>query len=273
MALYAIGDVQGCYEALRRLLDKIAFDPAKDRVWFTGDLVNRGPRSLDTLRFVRGLGNAAVTVLGNHDLHLLAVAANKRKPHRKDTLDQVLAAPDSEELLNWLRRQPLLHVENGLCLVHAGLAPQWDLATARACAADVETVLCSDGYQEFFQHMYGDAPDCWSPDLSSWERLRYATNCLTRMRYCDTLGRLELRTKGAPGSQPAHLMPWFAVPTRVPVEAEIVFGHWSTLGFYAGYGCCCLDTGCLWGGELSALRLDGRRYRVAVTCPAAQMPG
>lgn len=266
MALYAIGDIQGCYDALRRLLDKLSFDASNDQLWFTGDLVNRGPRSLDTLRLVKQLGNAAVTVLGNHDLHLLAVAAAKRKPHRKDTLDQVLAAPDAEELLDWLRRQPLLHSNEKFSLVHAGLAPQWDIATAKQCASEVERVLRSADYREFFENMYGDVPDRWSPDLSGWDRLRFITNCLTRLRYCDKEGRIELKTKGSPASSPPHLMPWFAVPERRSRGSEILFGHWSTLGFYADDGCYCLDTGCLWGGTLTALRLDSVLSRVSVSC-------
>lgn len=266
MALYAIGDVQGCFDPLRRLLDKLAFDPSRDQLWFTGDLVNRGPHSLDTLRFVKQLGDAAVTVLGNHDLHLLAVATRKRKPHRKDTLHEVLAAPDTEELLDWLRRRPLLHQQRELYLIHAGLPPQWDMATAKALAGEVEAVLCSEAYAEFFDHMYGDRPDLWSADLSGWRRLRFITNCLTRMRYCDAEGRLDLTCKLAPGDAPAHLLPWFAVPQRRSLDDTIVFGHWSTLGFYADQGCYCLDTGCLWGGELTALRLDGDMQRISVGC-------
>lgn len=273
MALYAIGDIQGCYDALRRLLDKLAFDPRHDQLWFTGDLVNRGPQSLDTLRFVKQLGESAVTVLGNHDLHLLAIAAQQRKRHRKDTLDEVLAAPDTEELLDWLRWRPLLHRNERFCLVHAGLAPQWDLATAVACAGEVEKFLRRDGYREFFGHMYGDLPDRWSPSLAGWERLRFITNCLTRLRYCTADGRLELASKVAPANRPPHLVPWFAFPGRCSQGAEIVFGHWSTLGFYAENGCYGLDTGCLWGGELSALRLDGdMSHRTSVSCCAAAQP-
>ncbi|TAN46795.1 MAG: symmetrical bis(5'-nucleosyl)-tetraphosphatase [Methylococcaceae bacterium] len=277
MAIYTIGDVQGCFDPLRRLLDKLAFDPAHDQLWFTGDLVNRGPHSLDTLRFVKQLADAAVAVLGNHDLHLLAIATCKRKPHRKDTLHEILAAPDTEELLDWLRRRPLLHqqqvcsgggVMRRLNLIHAGLPPQWDAATAKALAGEVEAVLRGNHYPEFFEHMYGDRPDLWSADLTGWRRLRFITNCLTRMRYCDAEGRLDLTCKLGPSASPTYLLPWFAVPGRRSLGEHIVFGHWSTLGFYADQGCYCLDTGCLWGGELTALRLDGDWQRISVGCGA-----
>lgn len=273
MAVYAIGDIQGCYDALRRLLDALAFDPGKDQVWFTGDLVNRGPHSLDTLRFVRQLGVAAVTVLGNHDLHLLAVASSHRKPHRKDTLDEILSAADSEELLDWLRFRPLLHSDGRFCLVHAGLPPQWDLATAQACAGEVEAVLRSKHYQAFFPHMYGDQPDAWSEQLTGWGRLRYITNCLTRLRYCQPDGRLELHSKMAPTDAPGHLIPWFAMPQRRSRGLPVIFGHWSTLGFYAADACYGLDTGCLWGGELTALRLDHPAMaKTSVACCGALSP-
>lgn len=265
MALYAIGDVQGCYDELRSLLDKLRFDPAADRLWFTGDLVNRGPRSLETLRFVRSLGKAAVTVLGNHDLHLLAVVHGVSRTKHRDTFGDVLGAPDRDELLDWLRRRPLLHREGGFCLIHAGLPPQWSLDEAAAHAAEVETCLRGDGYRELFRHMYGDQPDLWSEPMEYWDRLRFTTNCLTRTRYCDALGRLEFKQKGPPGSQPAHLFPWFEVPGRRSAGTSIVFGHWSTLGFFAGAGVFCLDTGCLWGGELTALKLDGGWEKFSVS--------
>jgi bis(5'-nucleosyl)-tetraphosphatase (symmetrical) len=270
---WAIGDIQGCYDALRRLLNRLEFDPARDRLWFTGDLVNRGPDSLETLRFVKGLGEAALTVLGNHDLHLLAVAAQQRKPHRRDTLHGVLDAPDAGELLGWLRRQPLLHLEAGWCLIHAGLPPQWDIATAARLAREVEAALRGPDHTGFLAQMYGDGPDVWSDELTGWARLRFITNCLTRMRYCDEEGRLDLKEKGAPGTQPARLLPWFAAPGRRSRGTRIIFGHWSTLGFYAGENCFGLDTGCLWGGELTALRLDdGAVERVSVRCPSVQKP-
>jgi len=191
VAVYAIGDIQGCYRELRHLLEYLHFDPAQDRLWFTGDLVNRGPQSLETLRFIRGLGSAALTVLGNHDLHLLAAADNPARIKKRDTLNPIFDAPDRDELLLWLRQQPLLHhdAELNFTLVHAGLPPQWDLAQAQACAQEVEQVLRSAAHADFFAHMYGDQPDHWSDDLHGWERLRFITNCLTRLRYCDSEGR------------------------------------------------------------------------------------
>lgn len=274
MAIYAIGDVQGCFAELQALLEKLRFDPAQDRLWFTGDLVNRGPRSLETLRLIRGLGEAAITVLGNHDLHLLAVALGISKTKHRDTFGDVLTAPDRDELLDWLRRRPLLHRERGFYLIHAGLPPQWSATDAARHAAEVEDVLRSEDSGEFFRHMYGDQPDKWSDHLRGWGRLRFITNCLTRLRYCEWDGRVEFKHKGAPGSQPPHLKPWFDVPGRRNLDGTIVFGHWSTLGFYAGQGVYGLDTGCLWGGELTALRLDGeKRERVSVACGGYRKPG
>jgi bis(5'-nucleosyl)-tetraphosphatase (symmetrical) len=279
MAVYAIGDVQGCFAELRQLLEKVHFDPVADRLWFTGDLVNRGPRSLETLRFVRALGDRAVTVLGNHDLHLLAVAHGVSRTRHHDTFGDVLGAQDRDELLDWLRRRPLLHGEGGFYLIHAGLPPQWTLEQAAALAAEVEAVLAGEAYPEFFRHMYGDRPDLWSDALEGWDRLRVIVNGLTRLRYCEPDGRLDYRQKGPPGSQPAPLVPWFEAPERQSRDAQVIFGHWSTLGFYAGNGVVCLDTGCLWGGELTALRLeDGRRFSVpgrrgGYRRPGSNLPG
>jgi len=266
MATYAIGDVQGCYDTLRRLLDRLHFEPAQDQLWFAGDLVNRGPQSLQTLRFVHGLGRAALTVLGNHDLHLLAVAHGRRRG-RRDTLGEVLAAPERDQLLDWLRRQPLLHQsqDGGTALVHAGLPPQWDLTQARACAGEAEAVLRSDDYTELLSEMYGDEPDRWDPALRGMPRLRFIINCYTRLRYCDAAGRVDLKPKGAPGSQGADLLPWFAVPGRRSAGTRLVFGHWSTLGqvSWPEYRVEGLDTGAVWGGRLTALRLDdGRLFAV-----------
>ena len=270
MALYAIGDVQGCYDELRLLLGKIGFNPKNDRLCFTGDLVNRGPNSLDTLRFIKGLGPAAVTVLGNHDLHFLAVAAGAENPKHKDTFGALLAAPDRDELVDWLRQQPLLHLEDRFYLIHAGLPPQWDLVTALRCSAEVEAVLQSDNYADFFPNMYGDEPVQWSEQLGGWARIRFITNCFTRMRYCDREGRLDLKQKGPPGQQDSSLVPWFEAPNRRSLGEEIVFGHWSSLGFYVKNGCYGLDTGCLWGGELTALRLDGGEMRrISVPCQSS----
>ena len=274
MAVFAVGDVQGCYQELQGLLEEIRFDPARDRLWFTGDLVNRGPDSLAVLRFVRGLGESAVTVLGNHDLHLLAVAEGLGKAHRADTLQAILDAPDRDELLAWLRSRPLLHHDAGLgyTLVHAGLAPQWDLATAQACGAEVAAALQGEQYREFLGNMYGDQPDRWDEGLEGWERLRFAVNCFTRLRYCSEDGRLGLRHKGEPGSQPADYLPWFAVPSRRSRALRIVFGHWSTLGLYQAPGVLGLDTGCLWGGLLTAARLDGGGEIFSFDCPGYRRP-
>jgi len=266
MAIYAIGDVQGCFAELQRLLDQIRFDPAADRLWFTGDLVNRGPQSLETLRFIRSLGDRAITVLGNHDLHLLAVAHGASITKRKDTFSDVLAAPDRDVLIDWLRRRPLLYREGAFYLIHAGLPPQWSAEDAERYAKEVESCLQSDHFIELFRHMYGDQPDLWTETLQGWNRLRFITNCFTRVRYCDRYGRTDFKEKGAPGTQPSHLMPWFKVPGRRSAGAQIVFGHWSTLGFYADDGIYGIDTGCLWGGELTALRLDGEMQRICVSC-------
>lgn len=262
MAIYAIGDVQGCYDELRALLDRLAFDPASDQLWLVGDLVNRGPRSLAVLRYVHGLGAAAVTVLGNHDLHLLAVAAgNVRKYDHDPGLEAVLAAPDRDELLYWLRHRPLLHQDPqlGFTMIHAGLPPAWDLPTAAACAREVELALRSDDHVAYFLDMYGNKPKRWDPQLDGTARLRYITNCLTRLRYVALDGTLGLKEKGPPGTQHEGFVPWFSHPTRASSGERIVFGHWSTLGYLAEHNVWGLDTGCLWGGSLTALRLDGAR--------------
>lgn len=264
MAVYAIGDVQGCFPELQRLLERIGFDPSEDRLWFTGDLVNRGPESLKTLRYIKSLGRSAVAVLGNHDLHLLAVAYGASKTRHRDTFGDVLGAPDRDELLEWLRRLPLCHREDRYLLIHAGLPPQWTVTRSCEYAREVEAVLAGESCREFMHEMYGDRPDRWSEDLQGWDRLRFIVNCFTRLRYCDAHGTLDFRQKGPPGTQPRGLMPWFEVPGRRSAGAEILFGHWSTLGFRIVRGCYALDTGCLWGGELSALRLDGEMYRVSV---------
>ena len=258
MAVYAIGDVQGCYPALMKLLTQIGFDPDRDRLWFTGDLVNRGPQSLEVLRFVKGLGERAECVLGNHDLHLLAVAAGAARLKKRDTLDDILQATDRNELLHWLRRRPLLHHDDGLgyTLIHAGLLPSWHLADARRLAHEAETVLRGDKVDEFFHHMYGDLPDHWNENLRGVDRLRVIINAFTRLRYCDLEGNMDLRPKGPTGSQPPDLMPWFQVPGRRSQEVKIIFGHWSALGLWDGDGVIGLDSGCLWGHSLSAVRLD-----------------
>jgi bis(5'-nucleosyl)-tetraphosphatase (symmetrical) len=261
VATYAIGDVQGCHDELCRLLDKIRFDPAADRLWFTGDLVNRGPRSLEVLRLVRGLGDRAITVLGNHDLHLVA-AHVRGKARPKDTFHDVLEAADADELVAWLRRRPLLHVEGHWAMVHAGLPPQWSLGRARAVCDAAARLIASRRSDAFFRdHMYGNRPDAWSDRLRGRERLRFVINCCTRLRVCTPAGRLVLDFTGAPGDAPAPARPWFALPNRRGRGTTLVFGHWSTLGrvhwpAYRAYG---LDTGCVWGRRLTALRLDDRR--------------
>ena len=276
MAVFAIGDVQGCHDDLMRLLERIDFDPVDDRLWFAGDLVNRGPSSLAVLRFVKGLGGHAVSVLGNHDLHLLAVAAGTATLRKGDSLDEVLAAPDREELLYWLRHRPMLHHDAvlGYTLVHAGLPPQWDLQQAQACAQELEAVLRGPGYAEFFQSMYGDEPRRWDPGLTGMARLRFIVNCFTRLRYCTPEGDLDLKSKGAPGTQaPGHL-PWYAVPNRASAMLHVLFGHWSTAGEVRGHNAYALDTGCVWGGRLTALRLDGDDSGgwYGVNCTASRTP-
>jgi bis(5'-nucleosyl)-tetraphosphatase (symmetrical) len=268
MATYAIGDVQGCYGALRRLLDQLKFDPAQDRLWFAGDLVNRGPASLATLRFVYGIRNAVTMVLGNHDLHLLAVA-DGGKLGRRDTLAEILAASDREELLDWLRLQPLFYEssQHNCAMLHAGLPPQWRLEQARAYAREAEHALRGPKYSELLRRMYGDQPDIWDPDLRSWQRLRFIINCFTRLRYCTPEGRIDAGPKGAPGTQARGLVPWFQAPDRRLIDTEILFGHWSTLGrtHWPEEKVWCLDTGCIWGGALTALCLETRSLH-AVHC-------
>ncbi|ADE16108.1 bis(5'-nucleosyl)-tetraphosphatase (symmetrical) [Nitrosococcus halophilus Nc 4] len=259
MAIYAIGDIQGCYDELQRLLERIRFNVSEDRLWIAGDLVNRGPKSLEVLRFVYGLGNRAITVLGNHDLHLLAVAAGFQPLRSKDTFAPILEAPDREELLTWLRHRPLLYRDPtlGVTLIHAGLPPQWDIATAEACARELEAILQGPNWRDFLAHMYGNKPEQWREDLQGWERLRAISNCLTRLRYCDAEGRFFLKFKESPGTQAEGLMPWFKVPNRASQGERIVFGHWATLevGAYDG-AVFAVDGGCVWGGQLVALRLD-----------------
>ena len=267
MATYAIGDVQGCFGSLMRLLETLRFDAGRDRLWFAGDLVNRGPRSLETLRFVRGLGERAVTVLGNHDLHLLGVACGARKLRAGDTLTDVLEAPDRDDLICWLRRRPLLHrdADRGVTMVHAGLPPQWTLSTAQACAATVETGLRGTDIGQLLRQMAGDGNDAWSDSLPCAEQAGYILNCLTRMRYCDAWGRLELKEKGPPGNQREPYVPWFAVPGRLHVSESFVFGHWASLGPCNEPGVHALDTGCVWGGTLTALCLETWE-RTSVPC-------
>ncbi|MBF6647855.1 symmetrical bis(5'-nucleosyl)-tetraphosphatase [Methylobacter sp. BlB1] len=273
MSIYAIGDIQGCHDELLRLLDTINFNENTDQLWFAGDLVNRGPKSLETLRFVKALGDAAVTVLGNHDLHLLAAACLPEQAGKHDTLAPVLKAPDRDELLDWLRHRPLFHYNDDFCLLHAGLPPQWDFNKTRKMALFAERALRGPDYQRLLTHMYGNKPDIWSPTLTGMAKLRFILNCFTRMRYCDAYGRLDLINSGPLGSQPEKLMPWFQVPKRKNANLRIIFGHWSTLGYYEGNNCYAIDTGCLWGGQLTALKLDGQVQRFSIDCPGARKPG
>ncbi len=267
MSTYAIGDLQGCYDPLKKLLKNIDFNPKRDRLWFTGDLVNRGPDSLKTLRYVYKLGDRAITVLGNHDLHLLAISEGLAREKADDNLGAILKADDSEELLSWLRRQPLMHHDNslGFTMIHAGLPPQWDFEQAQRCANELEAVLRGSDYHEFLQHMYGNKPERWSKKLQGMDRLRFITNCFTRLRYCYDDGSLCLKAKGPPGSQPQGCVPWFDVKKRASAKMKIIFGHWSALGLHRSKGIYALDSGCLWGNALTALRLEDKKY-FSVNC-------
>ena len=273
MSVYVIGDVQGCYTSLQKLIETIQFDPTQDRLWFTGDLVNRGPGSAEVLRWVRALGDRAVTVLGNHDLHLLAVADDSTRVHHRDTLDDILTALDKDELLAWLWQRHLLHHDDilGYTLIHAGLLPQWDMAQARALAREAENAL--RGEHGFLQQMYGDTPDRWSDELRGFDRWRVILNALTRLRYCDGAGRMDLRSKGTPGTQPAALLPWFQVPGRRSRESRILFGHWSSLGVWQSAGVICLDSGCVWKNALTAVQIDCEPVKFfSVSCAPQQSP-
>lgn len=267
MSTYAIGDLQGCYSELQSLLDKINFDETNDQLWFVGDIVNRGPESLACLRFVKSLGSNAIIVLGNHDLHLLAIANGQEQyMHKADTLQSILTAPDREELLTWLRLCPLLHSDSdlGFTLIHAGLPPQWDLEQAITYAKELEIVLSGKNYMEYFDNMYGNQPDYWSEDLAGWDRIRFITNCFTRIRYVDEKGQLELKEKGAPEIQTKSLIPWYAAWNRKTKNNKIVFGHWANLVFakdqnFKQHNVYPIDTGCLWGRELTAMRLEDEK--------------
>jgi bis(5'-nucleosyl)-tetraphosphatase (symmetrical) len=266
MSTYAIGDLQGCFDSLQRLLAEFAFDPARDRLWFVGDLVNRGPQSLEVLRYVKSLGAAAISVLGNHDLHLLMVAEGRVRAHRKDTLGAILEAPDRDELLDWVRHLPIVHVEGGYVLVHAGLLPPWDAARAAQLGREVEQALRGPAWQDLMMHMYGNQPDRWDDALAGYDRLRVIINAMTRLRICDAQGRMEFTHKGSLEDIPKGYVPWFEVPGRASASSTVVCGHWSALGLQAEANLLSLDSGCLWGRSLSAIRLEDRRvYQVA--CP------
>ena len=259
MATYAVGDIQGCCTELKQLLELIRFDPHADKLWLVGDLVNRGPDSLGVLRLVKSLGDAANVVLGNHDLHLLAVAAGVAELHRSDTFDEILVAPDRLELMTWLRQQRLLQVEDNVVLVHAGLLPSWSVAQAQLLAREVEQALRGSDHPQFLAHMYGNQPTQWDDALSGYPRLRVITNAFTRMRICTPNGEMEFKFKGEMKDVPAGYLPWFEVPARASATATVVCGHWSALGLKVTPQLITLDTGCLWGGALSAVRLQDRR--------------
>lgn len=273
MTRYAIGDVQGCFEELRTLISRIGFSADRDRLWFVGDLVNRGPSSLETLRFVRALGDNAVVVLGNHDLHLLAVAFGSRRKRKSDTLDDVLEARDRDTLLEWLLTRPLIHRESGDLMVHAGLVPQWSAEQAITLAGEVESALRKNP-GKLFDHMYGDEPSRWSESLTGNERLRFVINVLTRLRVCTSEGRFDLKMKGKPpdpgkaGEQ--AFRPWFDIESRKSRDVRVVFGHWSALGLVLAPGLVGLDTGCVWGSSLTAYDLDTSRPPVSIRCDGYQ---
>jgi bis(5'-nucleosyl)-tetraphosphatase (symmetrical) len=253
MATYAIGDVQGCYDELQALLARVGFDPVHDRLWLVGDLVNRGPRSAEVLRFVKGLGDRAVTVLGNHDLHLITQHEGFERKRKDDTFTDVLEAPDAKELVDWLRTRPMMYAEGGWVMVHAGLLPQWDAAKAQALAQEVEAALRGPAYRDFLANMYGSKPERWDDALAGWDRLRVIVNAMTRMRFCKADGTMEFHSNGI--EAPPGYLPWHeAWRGRVPV----VYGHWSSRGLQLNERVAGLDTGCVWGGPLTALRLEDR---------------
>jgi bis(5'-nucleosyl)-tetraphosphatase (symmetrical) len=268
LARYAIGDVQGCYAELRALIARVDFSADRDQLWFVGDLVNRGPQSLEVLRYVRALGDNAVVVLGNHDLHLLALAHDRRRKRRSsDTLDAIFDAPDRDAIIDWLLRQPLAHFDaaHGDLMVHAGVVPQWTAALTLELAREVGAALARDAH-EFFERMYGDRPDHWSDDLGGMDRLRFAINALTRMRLCTADGRIDVKMKGPPKEARHPFRPWFEHETRRTRDVRVIFGHWSALGLIQAYGVVGLDSGCVWGGSLSALDLDGQAAPVCEPC-------
>ena len=259
MATYAIGDVQGCYDQLMRLLGRCDFDEHRDRLWFVGDLVNRGPQSLATVRFVKGLGQRALTVLGNHDLSLLVVAEGAHKGHASDTFGDILAAPDREELLDWLRRQNMMHAEGGYAMVHAGLLPQWSIARALELARETEDALRGPGYPELIRNLYGNRPARWSEELTGHDRIRVVVNAMTRMRLVAPDGAMEFSHKLGLATMPGGYLPWYDAPDRASRDTPVIFGHWAALGLLVREDVLCLDSGCVWGRSLSALRLEDRR--------------
>ena len=266
MSTYAIGDIQGCYTELQNLLNEINFNEKNDQLWFSGDLVNRGPKSLQTLRFIKSLGASAKIVLGNHDLHLIAASKNIRPISNKDTIKEILTADDADELINWLKSRPLLLTDTdlGFTMVHAGIAPQWTLDAAKNFAKECESILQNEKIDDFLMHMYGDTPNIWSDSIEGYARQRFIINCFTRIRFCTINGTLDLDVKVAPGSQKKSLIPWYALPNRKTIDNKIIFGHWSTIHLgsennFKKYNVYPIDTGCLWGGQLTAMRLDDEK--------------
>jgi bis(5'-nucleosyl)-tetraphosphatase (symmetrical) len=273
MAHYAIGDIQGCHAEFCELLDLIGFSSREDRLWLVGDLVNRGPDSLAVLREVMALGDAATTVLGNHDFHLLTVAAGHRAPHVGDTIDPILAAPDRDVLIAWLAARPLVAIEGDLLLVHAGLLPSWTPATALMLSREVQAMLASGGAHDFLGVLYGDEPRQWHDSLDGDDRLRVVVNACTRLRFCTANDTMELREKRGPQHTPAGFLPWFAHPERRSAGVTVVCGHWSTLDLMLAPNVLMLDSGCLWGGTLTAVRLSDRRvFQVPSRAPVQPKP-
>lgn len=267
MSTYAIGDVQGCFTSFLNLLQRISFNPQQDRLWLVGDLINRGPDSLSMLRWVKEHQNSIVSVLGNHDLHAIAVHEGFVIKHRFDTLDELLAAPDRQALFDWLRKQKLAHAEDNYLLVHAGVLPQWDAAKTLALANEVEAALRTPNYREFLANMYGNQPDTWHDDLQGMDRLRVITNALTRLRICTAIGQMEFKFKGEVQDIPRGYMPWFEVKNRKSQDSHLIFGHWSALGLMLRDNLVALDTGCLWGNTLTALRLADRQVFAVPRAP------
>lgn len=273
--IYLLGDIQGCGERLSHMLDVTDFSPSRDHLYVLGDLVNRGPDSLGVLRQLRALGGAATCLLGNHDLHLLAVAQGVRRVHRSDTLDTILNAPDREDWLNWLRQQRLAVHAHGWLMVHAGVLPQWSLDAALGLAGEVERMLQSEDLSAFLPQMYGNEPRRWHDGLQGSDRLRCAINAFTRLRFCSLQGDMDFESKEGAGQAPVGCVPWFDVPGRLTQGVPVAFGHWSTLGLINRDDLLALDTGCVWGGQLSAARLDpdGSREIIQIPCEQAQKPG
>ena len=271
MATYAIGDIQGCYHSFQQLLERIDFNFSRDRLWLVGDIINRGSGSLQTLRWIYQHQAAVTMVLGNHDLHALAVAEGFVSPHKHDTLQSILAAPDRMELLHWLRHQPMIHAADGYLMVHAGLLPQWDVGQALALGAEVESALRDEGYRDFLANMYGNQPAYWDEDLRGMDRLRLITNAMTRLRACTVDGHMDFRFKGELADMPAGLMPWFEMPDRRSRDTNILFGHWSAMGLQRRPHLFALDSGCLWDGQLTAMRLQDRQI-FQVDCDPKDAP-